>query len=192
MIKKDEILNIFKRTKALLEGHFVLTSGRHSPSYFQCAKVLQYPLYLDMFSTAIADNFKNEKPDVVISPAVGGIVLGTKVGIKLSCRTIFAERQDGKMVIRRGFEIAENEKVLIIEDVITTGGSVKEVINLLDKINAQIIGVGVLVDRSNGKAKLHNNQFSMVKLDAVSYSAKDIPDELAAKPIQKPGSRYLL
>tara|TARA_B100000131_G_scaffold322770_1_gene378002 strand:+ start:4920 stop:5498 length:579 start_codon:yes stop_codon:yes gene_type:complete len=192
MIKKDEILNIFKRTKALLEGHFVLTSGRHSPSYFQCAKVLQYPHYLDMFSTAIADNFKNEKPDVVISPAVGGIVLGTKVGIKLSCRTIFAERQDGKMVIRRGFEIAENEKVLIIEDVITTGGSVKEVINLLDKINAQIIGVGVLVDRSNGKAKLHNNQFSMVKLDAVSYSAKDIPDELAAKPIQKPGSRYLL
>lgn len=190
MSEKKHILNIFKDTGALLEGHFILTSGKHSSRYFQCAKVLQYPEYLTAFSIMIADEFEDQKPDVVISPAIGGIVLGTEVGTQLGCRTIFSERKNGAMVIRRGFNLERDEKVLIVEDVITTGGSVKEVMNLVEKANAKILGIGVLVDRSNEDAKLHNNQYSIIKLKAESYHEDEIPDDLNAIPIQKPGSRY--
>ena len=191
MSERDQILSIFRSTEALLDGHFVLTSGRHSASYFQCAKVLQHPEYLTAFSIMIADEFEDQAPDVVISPAIGGVVLGTEVGTQLGCRTIFAERKEGKMVIRRGFHIDKGEKVLVVEDVITTGGSVREVMNLVEDAGGNILGVGVLVDRSNGIVTLHNNQYSIVKLDAVSYGEDEVPDDLAAIPIQKPGSRYL-
>ncbi len=190
MIDQDQIIDIFKSTDALLEGHFILTSGRHSESYFQCAKVLQHPEYLTAFSILIADEFEPIQPDVVISPAIGGVVLGTEVGTQLGCRTIFAERKDGKMVIRRGFEIQSGEKVLVVEDVVTTGGSVKEVMDLVEEEGGNIIGVGVLVDRSNGSAQLHPNQFSIIQMDAVSYGENEIPEDLADIPIQKPGSRY--
>tara|TARA_B000000557_G_scaffold244316_1_gene225834 strand:+ start:1466 stop:2041 length:576 start_codon:yes stop_codon:yes gene_type:complete len=186
-----QIIDIFKKTNALLDGHFILTSGRHSSTYFQCAKVLQYPEYLAAFSILIANEFEKLKPDVIISPAIGGIVLGTEVGAQLGCRTIFAERKENKMVIRRGFEINPNDNVLIIEDVITTGGSVKEVMDLVTNSSGNIIGVGVLVDRSNGKANLHPNQFSIIELEAISYKDSEIPEDLALIPIQKPGSRYL-
>ena len=191
MSERDQILSIFRSTEALLDGHFVLTSGRHSSSYFQCAKVLQHPEYLTAFSIMIADEFEGQAPDVVISPAIGGVVLGTEVGTQLGCRTIFAERKEGKMVIRRGFHIDKGEKVLVVEDVITTGGSVREVMDLVEDAGGNILGVGVLVDRSNGTVTLHNNQYSIVKLDAVSYGEDEVPDDLAAIPIQKPGSRYL-
>ena len=191
MSERDQILSIFRSTEALLDGHFVLTSGRHSASYFQCAKVLQHPEYLTAFSIMIADEFEGQAPDVVISPAIGGVVLGTEVGTQLGCRTIFAERKEGEMVIRRGFHIEKGEKVLVVEDVITTGGSVREVMDLVEDAGANILGVGVLVDRSNGTVTLHNNQYSIVKLDAVSYGEDEVPDDLAAIPIQKPGSRYL-
>jgi len=191
MNERDQILSIFRSTEALLDGHFVLTSGRHSASYFQCAKVLQHPEYLTAFSIMIADEFEDQAPDVVISPAIGGVVLGTEVGTQLGCRTIFAERKEGKMVIRRGFHIDKGEKVLVVEDVITTGGSVREVMDLVEDAGGNILGVGVLVDRSNGTVTLHNNQYSIVKLDAVSYGEDEVPDDLAAIPIQKPGSRYL-
>ena len=191
MSERDQILSIFRSTEALLEGHFVLTSGRHSASYFQCAKVLQHPEYLTAFSIMIADEFEDQAPDVVISPAIGGVVLGTEVGTQLGCRTIFAERKEGNMVIRRGFHIEKGEKVLVVEDVITTGGSVREVMDLVEQAGGNILGVGVLVDRSNGSVTLHNNQYSIVKLDAVSYGEDEVPDDLAAIPIQKPGSRYL-
>jgi len=190
MSEKNHILNIFKDTGALMEGHFILSSGRHSNKYFQCAKVLQYPEYLTAFSIMIADAFEDQKPDVVISPAIGGIVLGTEVGTQLGCRTIFSERKNGAMVIRRGFNLESEEKVLIVEDVITTGGSVKEVMNLVEKVNAKILGIGVLVDRSNGNVTLHSNQYSIIKLKAESYHEDEIPDELDAIPIQKPGSRH--
>ena len=192
MSKRDHILSIFRSTEALLDGHFVLTSGRHSASYFQCAKVLQHPEYLTAFSVMIADEFEEQAPDVVISPAIGGVVLGTEVGTQLGCRTIFAERKEGKMVIRRGFHIDKGEKVLVVEDVITTGGSVREVMNLVEDAGGNILGVGVLVDRSNGTVTLHNNQYSIVKLDAVSYGEDEVPDELDKIPIQKPGSRHLI
>ena len=191
MNKKEEIIEIFELTGALLNGHFVLTSGRHSSTYFQCAKVLQYPEYLNLFSIMISDKFRSMKPDVVISPAIGGIVLGTAVGTELDVRTIFAERKKEKMVVRRGFEIKPNEKVLIIEDVITTGGSVSEVMDLVEKSDGNLIGVGVLVDRSNGTVHLHNNQFSIVRMDATSFPENEIPQELADLPVQKPGSRSI-
>ena len=190
MSEKNHILNIFKDTGALLEGHFILSSGKHSSKYFQCAKVLQHPEYLTAFSIMIADQFEDQKPDVVISPAIGGIVLGTEVGAQLGCRTIFSERKNGAMVIRRGFNLEHDESVLIVEDVITTGGSVKEVMNLVEKANAKILGIGVLVDRSSGDARLHDNQYSIIKIKAESYHEDEIPNELEAIPIQKPGSRY--
>ena len=190
MDDRKRILNIFKETGALLEGHFILSSGQHSSRYFQCAKVLQYPEYLTAFSIMISDVFEQAKPDVVISPAIGGIVLGTEVGVQLGCRTIFSERKNGVMVIRRGFNLRPNEKVLVIEDVITTGGSVKEVISLIKNAKSKISGIGILVDRSNGKAKLHKNQYSIIELEAESYHEDEVPDDLNAIPIQKPGSRY--
>ena len=191
MIDQEHMLSIFRSTEALLDGHFMLTSGRHSATYFQCAKVLQHPEYLTAFSVILADEFEPLDPDVVMSPAIGGIVLGTEVGTQLGCRTMYAERKEGKMVIRRGFELSKGERVLVIEDVITTGGSVKEVMDLVTDMEAEVIGVGVLVDRSNGTASLHENQFSIVELDAVSYGDDEVPNELAAIPIQKPGSRHL-
>ena len=188
----DNYIKIFKESGALLEGHFVLTSGRHSSSYFQCAKVLQYPKYLEMFSNEIASYFKDFEIDLVVSPAVGGIVIGTEVGRIMKKRTIFAEREDGKMRFRRGFNIKEKEKILIVEDVITTGGSVKEVMQLIEKSGGVIEGVGVIVDRSSGAVVLHQNQISLASLEVKSYNLNEIPAELASIPIEKPGSRSLV
>ena len=188
----DDYIKIFKESGALLEGHFVLTSGRHSSSYFQCAKVLQYPKYLEMFSNEIASHFQDFEIDLVISPAVGGIVIGTEVGRVMKKRTIFTEREDGKMRFRRGFNIKEKEKILIVEDVITTGGSVKEVIQLIENSGGVVEGVGVIVDRSSGSVTLHQNQLSLASLEVKSYNVNEIPAELASMPIEKPGSRSLV
>ena len=184
-------LDIFRQTGALLEGHFVLTSGRHSPSYFQCAKVLQYPEHLSLFSQKIADHFNDLDIDTVISPAVGGIVIGTDVGRAMKKRTIFAEREKGEMTLRRGFSISPGEKVLVVEDVITTGGSVKEVMNVVEATGGEVVGVAVIVDRSNGRVVLHQNQFSLVPMEVLSYEENEIPESLAAIPTSKPGSRSL-
>ena len=189
---RSEIINIFKKTGALLEGHFILTSGKHSSSYFQCARVLQHPKYLTLFAEMIAQHFKKEKIDKVISPAIGGVVLGTEVGRIFNTPTIFAERKDGDMSIRRGFEIKPNENILIVEDVITTGGSVNEVIDQVQKYKGNIVGIAVIVDRSNGKVKLHENQFSIVALEAITYNQGDIPESLSSIPAEKPGSREII
>ena len=191
-MNNNDYIEIFKNSGALLEGHFVLTSGRHSASYFQCAKLLQYPKYLELFSNKIVDNFKDNEIDLVMSPAVGGIVLGTEVGRLLKKRTVFAERVNGKMAMRRGFEIKANEKVLIVEDVITTGGSVKEVMNLVKDFGGSIVGVGVIVDRSSGEVVLHDNQLSLASLKVNSYDSNEVPSELASIPVEKPGSRSLI
>ena len=191
-MNSEEYIKIFKDSGALLDGHFILTSGRHSSSYFQCAKLLQYPKYLELFSKNIADHFKENEIDLVVSPAIGGIVLGTEVGRLLRKRTVFAERVDGEMKLRRGFEIKTNEKILIVEDVITTGGSVKEVMRLVQSFGADIIGVGVIVDRSSGSVVLHKNQLSLASLEVKSYDSSDVPSELASIPVQKPGSRSLV
>jgi orotate phosphoribosyltransferase len=187
----EEILEIFKRTGALLEGHFVLTSGYHSPHYFQCAKVLQFPEYNILFSKLIIDHFNDKKIDVVISPAVGGIVLGTEIGRQLNVRTIFAERENGKMILRRGFDISENENVLVCEDVVTTGGSVIEVIELIKRYNAIAAGVGFIIDRSNGKVNFGIEQCSLAEFDVIKFKQEDVPEWLEKIPVTKPGSRNL-
>ena len=187
----DQVLDIFRETGALLQGHFILTSGRHSASYFQCAKVLQHPEHLQLFANEIVDYFRDLSIDLVISPAVGGIVLGTEVGRQLNVQTIFTERESGVMTLRRGFEILAGNNVLVVEDVVTTGGSVQEVMNVVIKAGANIVGVGVLVDRSGGAVKLHDNQFCVTELEVVSYGADKVPEKLASIPVMKPGSRSL-
>ena len=191
MSNSDQVLDIFRQTGALLQGHFILTSGRHSATYFQCAKVLQYPKHLQRFANEIVHHFRNLAVDLVISPAVGGIVLGTEVGRQLNVKTIFAEREGDVMTLRRGFEIKSGINVLVVEDVITTGDSVQEVMSIVTKAGANIVGVGVLVDRSGGSVKLNNNQFCVTELEAVSYRADEVPKELANIPVLKPGSRSL-
>lgn len=186
---KNDILEIFRSTGALLEGHFVLTSGRHSETYFQCAKVLQYPEYLTLFGRIIADHFEDNKIDAVISPAIGGIVVGTDVGRQLGVKTIFTERKDGTMKLRRGFEIEKGERILVVEDVLTTGGSINEVIEIVKENKGKIAGVGVVVDRSGGNIKLHKNQVAVLKHKTISFAESDIPGHLAEIPVQKPGSR---
>ena len=188
---KNDILEIFRSTGALLVGHFVLTSGRHSDTYFQCAKVLQFPEYLTLFSRIITDHFENDKIDTVISPAIGGIVVGTDVGRQLGVKTIFSERKNGKMKLRRGFEIEKGERILIVEDVLTTGGSIKEVIDIVKENKGIVCGVGVVVDRSGGNIKLNKNQFAVLEHKTTSFTEDEIPEFLAEIPIQKPGSRNI-
>lgn len=187
----EQILEIFKKTGAMLEGHFVLTSGYHSPHYFQCAKVLQYPYCNSMFASAIAEKFYDKNVNVVISPAVGGIVFGTEVGRQLNVRTIFSERENNVMTLRRGFELNRGENVLVCEDVVTTGGSVFEVIDLVKRSGANLIGVGFIIDRSNGMVNFGTEQYSLAKAELVKFKEEEIPDWLKNIPVTKPGSREL-
>ncbi|MEJ2105406.1 MAG: orotate phosphoribosyltransferase [Ignavibacteriaceae bacterium] len=186
---ETEILSIFKKTEALLTGHFLLTSGRHSDRYFQCAKVLQYPEYTEKLCKMISDNFKDIEIDTVIAPAIGGLVVGQEVARQLNKRFIFAEREDKKLSLRRGFILDENEKVLVCEDVVTTGGSVFEVIDIVKNNKANVVGVGFIVDRSNGKVNFGYPQFSTLKMEVVSYQPDECP--LCREDIElvKPGSR---
>lgn len=189
-MEHSQILEIFKKTNALLEGHFLLTSGKHSNQYFQCAKVLQYPEHLQAICKIIADHFKNENIDTVISPAIGGIVVGQEVARQLNKRFIFAERQDGKMSLRRGFIISPNENILVCEDVVTTGGSVFEVIDLVKENNSNLVGVGMIVDRSNGKVNFGVNQISTLALEVITYEKDNCPLCNEGKiELVKPGSR---
>ncbi|HAV23162.1 MAG: orotate phosphoribosyltransferase [Ignavibacteria bacterium GWA2_55_11] len=183
------MLEIFKDSGALLEGHFQLTSGLHSPHYFQCAKVLQYPKFLHLFAGEIAKHFEYSEIEVVISPAIGGIVVGTEVGRVLGCRTIFAERKDSTMQIRRGFELRQGERVLVVEDVVTTGGSVFEVMDIVKGSGARTAGVGYIVDRSNGKVRFDAKQASILQMDVVTYQPADCPLCRAGGAAVKPGSR---
>ena len=186
---KEDVLQIFRETDALLDGHFLLTSGLHSPHYFQCAKVLQYPKYLHLFAGEIVKYFEEREIELVISPAIGGIVVGTEVGRMLEARTIFAERENGVMSLRRGFGIKKGERVLVVEDVVTTGGSVKEIIQLAEKAEAALAGVGYIVDRSNGKTTFDARTFSILQMDVVTYTPESCPLCKEGTPAVKPGSR---
>jgi orotate phosphoribosyltransferase len=185
----DEIIKIFEKSGALLNGHFRLTSGLHSPIYFQCAVVLQYPEYCHMLAAKIVNHFHKKKIDLVIAPAIGGIVIGQEVGRQLGARTIFAEREAGKLKLRRGFAMGPGENVLICEDVVTTGGSVFEVADLVRTCRANLVGVGYIVDRSNGKVDFAVDQYAVVRLDISTFSSDSCPFCLKGMPIEKPGSR---
>ena len=183
-----DFIKIFEETQALMHGHFILSSGLHSDTYFQCAKVLQYPKYLSMFGEILSNHFSHLDIDKVISPAIGGIVLGKEVGRQLNKKTIFSARSDGKMKLRRGFNINENEKILIIEDVLSTGGSIKEVIDLIAQFKGNVVGVGVIVDRSLSPVFIHDNFFSITSQKAKIFDKDNIPSELQEIPAIKPGS----
>ncbi|MBX7150635.1 orotate phosphoribosyltransferase [bacterium] len=188
----EEVLNIFRKTGALLEGHFILTSGAHSPNYFQCAKVLQYPNYAQILCGEIGLHFAAHKIQAVVAPAVGGIIVGHEVARTLNARCIFAERENGVMQLRRGFEIHRDDNVLVVEDVVTTGGSVKEVVQLCRDRDANVIGVGYIVDRSNGTVEFGVPQFSLLAMDVKKYDPSDCPLCREGKvPAIKPGSRSL-
>jgi orotate phosphoribosyltransferase len=188
-LPKEQVLEVFRETKAFLEGHFQLTSGLHSPQYFQCARVLQFPKYLHLLSGEIARHFEYNEVEVVLSPAIGGIVVGTEVGRMLGARTIFAERKDGKMELRRGFEILPQERVLVVEDVVTTGGSTKEVIDLVNAAKGILIGTGCIVDRSNGKVQFDTKQFAVLQMEAITYQPANCPLCKSGSTAIKPGSR---
>ncbi len=190
-LSEKEILDIFEKSGALLKGHFLLTSGQHSNVYFQCAKVLQYPDYSEKICEMIAEHYKFVEIDTVIAPAIGGIVVGQEVARQLTKRSIFAEREDKSLTLRRGFTIEKGEKVLVCEDVVTTGGSVFEVIDIVKSFGGEVVGVGFIVDRSNGKVNFNHPQFSTIKLDAKSFSQEECSLCKEGIEVVKPGSRKI-
>jgi len=191
-LKIEEIMQIFLQTGALMEGHFILTSGRHSNRYMQCARVLQYPDHTETLARIIAGHYRDEQVDVVIAPAVGAILVAYEVARQLGVKAIFCERQEGRMMLRRGFTIEPGQRVLVVEDVITTGGSVQEVIDVVREWQGDVIGVGVLVDRSGGKVDFGIRTEAVLTLDIESFPAEECPLCREGKlPAVKPGSRSL-
>lgn len=187
----EQVLQLFRETEALLDGHFQLTSGLHSPQYFQCAKVLQYPQHAEKLCRVAQQHFSKQKIDVVIAPAVGGIIVAHEVGRLLQTRVLFAERQEGKMSLRRGFHISPHENVLVCEDVITTGGSVREVIDLVREAGGEVIGVFCIVNRSSGKANFGVPLISTLQLAPETYTPEACPLCTTGDKAEKPGSRFL-
>lgn len=185
----EEKIKIFKKTGALQEGHFLLSSGLHSNIYFQCALVLQYPEYATLFCKEIADYFSSFDFQTVISPALGGILVGQEVARLLGKRSIFTERTDGIMTLRRGFSLQRDEKVLICEDVVTTAKSTKEVLSVVESYGAIAIGLGAIVDRTNSKPDLSFPFFSTIKISAETYQPDECPLCKQNIPYIKPGSR---
>ena len=188
---QEDIIDIYKKSGALLEGHFELSSGLHSPSYLQSALVLQHPEYASMLCKELAEVFKDRKIELVIAPALGGIIVAYEVARHLNVRTIFAEREKGQLTLRRGFKIKEGERTLVVEDVITTGISVKETIEVVEKNKGMLVGVGSLIDRSGGKAEMGHPYHSLVVLNVPAYKPTDCPLCKSGKKITKPGSRDL-
>ncbi len=190
-MNREEILKILEDAGVLLKGHFLLTSGRHSQKYLQCAKLFQYPEYSRVITNELIKQFKNEKIDLVVGPAVGGIILAYEAARQLNVKNIFMERENGKMTLRRGFEIQEGMKILVVEDVVTTGGSVKEVIDVIKDNGGIVIGVGSIVDRSTGNRKFEEELKSVIKFDIETYSPDECPLCKEGTPAVKPGSRSI-
>ena len=194
MLSHKKSLNILKKTNALLEGHFVLSSGLHSSKYIQCAKLLSYPSKAEKICKSLANKIKKKfkKIDLILAPAMGGIIIGYEIGRLLNKETIFCERIKGKFVLRRGFNIKKGSKVLIIEDVITTGKSSMECVKLIKKAKSTLLGFASLIDRSNKKnLKIKSHIVSHLKIDVPTYKKKNLPNELKLIPITTPGSRFI-
>lgn len=190
MLNQNEAEKIFTDSGALLNGHFILTSGRHSNQYMQCAQVLQYPGYTEDLAKHLADKFRNDGVEVVIGPAMGGIIVAYEVARQLGVPALFTERQDGAMTLRRGFTIKPGQKVLVVEDVVTTGGSVKEVIEVVREQGGEVVGVGVLVDRSNGQVSFGVKQEPVLAMDIQSWTTEECPlCKTGDSKAVKPGSR---
>ena len=194
MLSLKKSLSILKKTDALLEGHFVLSSGLHSPKYIQCAKLLSFPNKASLICKSLANKIKKnfKRIDLILAPAMGGVVIGYEIGKILKKETIFCERVNGKFKLRRGFAIKKNSKVLVIEDVITTGKSSLECVKLINKSKAKLVGFASIIDRSTKKTlKIKQKIISHLKIDVPTYKSNQLPKELASIPITKPGSRFL-
>ena len=194
MLSHKKSLDILKRTNALLEGHFVLSSGLHSSKYIQCAKLLSYPVLAEKICISLANKIKKKfkKIDLILAPAMGGIIIGYEIGKLLKKETIFCERVNGKFTLRRGFNIKKRSKVLIIEDVITTGKSSMECVKLIKKANATLLGFASIIDRSTKKTlKIKTGITSHLKIDVPTFSEKQLPSSLKLIPITTPGSRFI-
>ncbi len=185
----ESILEQFRETSALMEGHFILSSGLHSPKYLQCALALQYPFDAAKYGAAIARRFIGEGVETVASPAIGGLVIGYEVAKALNVRFIWTERNQGEMTVRRGFTVKQNERILVVEDVITTGGSVLECINALRDLGGNVIGGASIIDRAGGKAVIGVPRMSLVEIDVPAYHAEACPMCEAGTEAVKPGSR---
>ncbi|MEQ1646922.1 MAG: orotate phosphoribosyltransferase [Pyrinomonadaceae bacterium] len=184
-----DILEKFRETNALLEGHFILSSGLHSPKYLQCALALQRPEDAAEFGRGIAEQYTGQEFDTVASPAIGGLVIGFAVAQALGVRFLWTERQNGEMTLRRGFTLAPDERILVVEDVITTGGSTRECIAALEANGGNVVAAASIIDRSNGAADVGVPRISLVEMDVPSYSPDDCPMCAGGIPAVKPGSR---
>ena len=194
MLSLKKSLNILRKTNALLEGHFVLSSGLHSSKYIQCAKLLSFPNQADKICKSLANKIKKNftKIDLILAPAMGGVIIGYEIGKLLKKETIFCERVNGIFTLRRGFSIKKNVNVLIIEDVITTGKSSLECVKLIKKAKAKLVGFASIIDRSDKKTmKIKNKIISHLKIDVPTYSSNNLPAELKKIPITTPGSRFI-
>lgn len=189
MLPKEEVLSLFRETGALLEGHFKLSSGLHSPQYVQCALILSFPHYAERLAGFLAAPFQEEKIDLVIGPALGGIVLSQELGRALRARAMFAEREEGILSLRRGFKLQPGARVLVVEDVITTGMSVKELIEIVKKERGELQGIASLIDRSLGKIDFGVRWETLISLDLKAYSPKECHLCKEGIPLEKLGSR---
>lgn len=187
--ENQELLLIFQQTGALLEGHFQLTSGLHSPRYLQCALVLQYPRHAERVGRALAARFNREQVSAVVAPAIGGIIVAHETARALGVRALFTEREAGTMTLRRGFHIEEGERVLVVEDVITTGGSTRETIAAVTRAGGVVVGAGSIVDRSGGDASLDVPRAALLTLHVPAYDPAQCPLCDKGTPAIKPGSR---
>jgi orotate phosphoribosyltransferase len=193
MPDQQEIWDILKRVDAVREGHFRYTSGLHGRIYVQCALLLKEPMLAAKVCAGLADRFRQDRPEAVVGPAVGAVNLSYEVARQLEITSLFTERgDDGKMVLRRAFEIKPGQRVLVVEDVITTGGTTQETADLMTSLGARVVGAGSIVDRSGGKAKLTVPYFSLLRLDAEHYDPEQCPLCAAGIPIEKPGSRKIV
>ncbi len=184
-----EALQIFRDTGALLDGHFTLRSGLHSRQYFQCALALQQMPVVEQLGSALAAKVRHLGAATVIAPAMGGLVIGQEVARQLRVRFIFVEKEDGKLALRRGFKIAPGEKILVVEDVITKGGRVQETIDIVRAHQGRVLGVAVVVDRSDGTVNFGVPAFSLIRMHIEAFPADHLPPDLAAIPAVKPGSK---
>ena len=193
MLSYNDSLKILKETNALIDGHFILSSGLHSTQYVQCAQLLSKPFKAEEFCISLAEKISKEfnEIDLILSPAMGGIVIGYEMGRLLKKETIFSERVNGEFKLRRGFNILKDQKVLVVEDVITTGKSSLECSQLIKSVGANILGYACLIDRSNDKSKLDKKIISQIKINIPTYRENELPNDLISIPTTKPGSRDL-
>jgi orotate phosphoribosyltransferase len=186
---QNEVLQVFRDSGALLEGHFVLRSGLHSRQFFQCALALQHMPAVEKLGSALAAQVRSLGAVTVVAPAMGGLVIGQEVARQLGVRFIFVEKEDGKLVLRRGFKIAPGERILVVEDVVTKGGRVQETMDIVRAHGGEVLGVAMVVDRSNGQTRLGVPQFSLLALQVEAWDPNQLPPDLAKIPAVKPGSK---